>query len=559
MAKLNLKNILGKKKELSLLMTSFLEDLSVSASIKDEEGNLLFGVMPEDPAASFPILLNGEIVGRVEGDQKAHIIATLLNFLVQKEAEKKKLGSEVLNLYQEINMIFNFSEKLAQTIDAASICRATLEQASHIIASDHGVILLWDEKEGKMDVCFSYGKLFFPEDRINENLPVLQHAILNGQCAIVSEVSELIERNIILPEVRSVIYSALKVNHRVMGAVILGSNDEIQYTAADLKLLTTLSLQASAAVESALLYEKNIHEAREREEAMRLVNEVTGKFVPHEFIGSLGHKVLTDVKLGDQVEKIVTVVFTDIRDYTTLSEKMTPDENFKFVCSFNERLGPLIRKHNGFINQFLGDAIMAIFPGSAEDALRAAIDMQQELRELNQQRELQSLSPIQIGIGMHTGPLIMGITGDKERMDATTISDTVNTASRLESLTKHYKTRIILSDACVAQLSNKDEFQLRYLGLVQLKGKQKAIHIFECFSAFPTEEVVKKQKSLPVFQEAIDNYLKKSFSSAIVGFEAIAKSDPGDETVAFFLSNAREAMEHGVEEENSGVVEMRVK
>ena len=555
MAKLNLKSILGKKKELSLLLASFLDDLSASASVKDEEGTLLFGVSIENPAASFPILLNEEIVGRVDGDEKAFIVAKILNYLLQKEAEKKKLGSEVLNLYQEINMIFNFSEKLAQTIDAASICRATLEQARNVISSHHGVIILWDEKEEKMNVCYSYGNQFFLEDQVNINLSLLQQAILNGQSGIVSEVSELIEQNVMLPEVKSVIYSALKVNHRVMGAVILGSNDEIQYTAADLKLLTTLSLQSSAAVESALLYQKNIREAKEREEAMRLVNEVTGKFVPHEFIGSLGHKVLTDVKLGDQVEKIVTVLFTDIRDYTTLSEKMTPDENFKFVCSFNERLGPLIRKHHGFINQFLGDAIMAIFPGGAEDALRASIDMQNELGELNLQRALHSLSPIQIGIGMHTGPLIMGITGDKERMDATTISDTVNTASRLESLTKHYKTRIILSDACVEQLSNKGEFQLRYLGLVQLKGKQKAIHIFECFSAFPVEEVKKKQRSLPVFQEAIDNYLKRSFSSAIVGFEAIAKSDPGDETVAFFLMNAREAME----EAKSGVVEMGVK
>jgi class 3 adenylate cyclase len=92
---------------------------------------------------------------------------------------------------------------------------------------------------------------------------------------------------------------------------------------------------------------------------MRRIYEITGKFVPYEFIGSLGHKVITDIKLGDQVEKIVTVLFSDIRNYTTLSEKMTPEENFSFVCSFNERMGPIIRKHNGFINQYLGDAIMA--------------------------------------------------------------------------------------------------------------------------------------------------------------------------------------------------------
>ena len=150
-----------------------------------------------------------------------------------------------------------------------------------------------------------------------------------------------------------------------------------------MKFLITLALQSSSAIESALLYEKNIREAKEREEAMRRIYEVTNKFVPHEFIRSLGRSVITDIQLGDQVEKIVTVLFSDIREYTTLSEHMTPEENFSFVCSFNERMGPIIREHHGFINQYLGDAIMAIFPGKASDALAAAVDMQKAVKELN--------------------------------------------------------------------------------------------------------------------------------------------------------------------------------
>jgi hypothetical protein len=90
------------------------------------------------------------------------------------------------------------------------------------------------------------------------------------------------------------------------------------------------------------LYEKNIKEVNDREEAMRRIYEATNKFVPYEFIQSLGHSVITDVRLGDQVEKIVTVLFSDIRNYTTISEKMTPEENFSFICSFNEQIGPII-------------------------------------------------------------------------------------------------------------------------------------------------------------------------------------------------------------------------
>src|SRR6185369_7289951 len=162
-------------------------------------------------------------------------------------------------------------------------------------------------------------------------------------------------------------------------------------------------------------------------------------------------------------------------------------------------MGSAIRKHNGFINQYLGDAIMAIFPRNAQDALLAAIDMQKEVQDLNKIRAVKNQTPIQIGVGMHTGPLIMGITGDENRMDATTISDTVNIASRLESLTKHYSVSIILSDSSLKQIEQKDGFHLRSLGLVQLKGKREAVEIHECFDSNTLPDMEKKLSTLAAF------------------------------------------------------------
>ncbi|MDB5198252.1 MAG: hypothetical protein JWO92_215 [Chitinophagaceae bacterium] len=555
MARLSLKAII-KKNETASLITSLVNQLQAVVWIENEAGQNIFGEPADVSQFSFPVKVDDEIIGFVKGGEKAAIIAELLNHLSNKEAEKKKLGSEVLNLYQEINLIFNFSEKLAQTIDAPAICAITLDEARGIINSDNGVIILWNERAKKLEVISSSVELFFNEEAVNEQLDLLRNILLSGQSEIITDTSFLIEAGIILPGVKSVIYSALKVNLRIMGAIILASNKDVQYTAANLKLLTTLALQSSSAIESALLYEKNIREAKEREEAMRLVYEVTGKFVPYEFIGSLGHKVITDVKLGDQVEKIVTVLFSDIRGYTTLSEQMTPEENFKFVCSFNERMGPAIRRHNGFINQYLGDAIMAIFPGTASDALSAAIEMQKEVEEFNFIRKSDGQQPIQIGVGMHTGPLIMGITGDADRLDATTISDTVNTASRLEGLTKHYKTSIILSDACLEQITEKEKFDLRYIGMVQLKGKQQSIKIHECFSGNAKEDIFKKQKTLSVFNEGINNYLNKSFETAIQSFSSVAEVHPEDRTADFFLTNAKHYLQKGVPENWSGVLEM---
>ncbi|HSU29362.1 MAG TPA: adenylate/guanylate cyclase domain-containing protein [Chitinophagaceae bacterium] len=559
MARINLKSIVGRKNEATTLIRSLIEEFKSEFSIEDAEGNLLLGNKDLTYIHQEPISIDDELLGWVKGDQRAAIIAQLLTHLVQKESDKKKMGSEVLNLYQEVNLIFDFSEKLAQTMGAAPISQITLDEASRVISSDSGVVLMWDENARQLNPTAITGEIFFNPEKIHLEQEFLARIVLNGQSEIINDVSSLAGSGIVLPWVKSIMFSALKVKHRVMGALILASKESERYAAGDLKLLTTLALQSSAAIESALLYEKNIQEAHEREEAMRKVYDATARFVPHEFINALGRSVITDVKLGDQVEKIVTVLFSDIREYTTISEKMTPAENFKFVCSFNERMGPIIRRHNGFINQYLGDAIMAIFPGNSADALSAAIAMQKEVEVFNKERKQQQKAPIRIGVGMHTGSLIMGITGDHDRMDATTISDTVNTAARLEGLTKHYKGGIIISDACLQQIADPSRFYLRHLGLVQLKGKEEPIRIHECINGDPENEFREKLSALPVFNEGMQYYLDKSFEKAHKAFNSVLENAPGDPIAKLFHSKTKQFIDKGIPENWIGVVEMHEK
>ncbi len=219
-------------------------------------------------------------------------------------------------------------------------------------------------------------------------------------------------------------------------------------------------------------------------------------------------------------------------------------------------MGPIIRKHSGFINQYLGDAIMALFPESPENTLSAAIEMQQNIHEFNVIRKIKQLPPIKMGIGMHTGPLIMGITGDKNRLDATTISDAVNTASRIESLTKYYKVRILLSEITLQQIQHRENFHLRYLGRVQVKGKQSSIGIHECFSSDSEDQIIKKDKTLAAFNEGMFYYLSKSFQNAVKAFEGITAINPSDLTAQFFLDKSMSLLKNGAPENWSGVVEM---
>jgi class 3 adenylate cyclase len=530
-----------------------LQQSGTVLSIQDEAGRVLLGEANPGDQDQYPVQLEGITLGWVKGGEEGRTIAGLLTLLAQKEWEKKKLGNEVLNMYQELNLIFNFSEKLAQALGQTSITQITLEEARRLTPSDSGVVALWDEQNKYMQLVAASGEPLFNEEAVNDNLDLLLQIVVSGQSEITSDTVALKQAGIIAPAVQSLLYAALKVKHRVMGAIVLASTQAQPFSAADLKLLTTLALQSSLAIESNLLYEKNLRAAQEREEAMRRIYEVANKFVPYEFIHSLGYERITDVQLGDQVEKIVTVLFSDIREYTALAEQMTPAENFRFVCSFNELMGPIIREHGGFINQYLGDAIMAIFPGTPTEALSAAIAMQKAVRLLNSQ---QPYRHIQIGVGMHTGSLIMGITGDRDRLDAATIADTVNTASRIESLTKYYKADILLSGATLQGLHDPEAFHLRNLGRVQVKGKQEPLNLFECFSGALDKIVESKLQTLQPFHEGISHYLNRSFAQAITVFGNVVAANPDDYTARLFLKNAEQYITNGSPENWLGTEEM---
>ncbi|MDX1908955.1 MAG: response regulator [Bacteroidia bacterium] len=274
--------------------------------------------------------------------------------------------------------------------------------------------------------------------------------------------------------------------------------------------------------------------------------EVAGRFVPNEFIRALGRDSITEVGLGDQAEREITVLFSDIRDYTTLSESMTPEQNFRFINAFHGRMGPVIHSNQGFINQYLGDGIMALFPRTAEDALKSAIQMQTHLRHYNQLRQTRDRIGIRIGIGLHTGPLIMGIIGDERRLDAATISDTVNTTSRIESLTKFFGVDILLSENSYLLLPDPHAYHIRYIGPIQVKGRQKAVKIYECFDSAPPHTADQKLKTRSLFEQAVHLYFGQDFKGAQAMLTDVLRIHPEDLTAQAFLRLAAQSQNLGM-------------
>lgn len=270
------------------------------------------------------------------------------------------------------------------------------------------------------------------------------------------------------------------------------------------------------------------------------LNEAYYRFVPRQFLDLLGRKDITEVSLGDQVAREMSVMFTDIRDFTTLSENMTLQENFDFVNNYLGLMEPIIRSHQGFIDKYMGDAIMALFDGGVENALDAAVEMSLTLEEYNQVREAEGKPPVRMGIGIHTGMLMLGIVGGYGKMEGTVISDAVNLASRLEGLNKVYGARLIISEATYAKLNHPEIYLPRHLDRVMVKGKTNAVEIYELLAAEPEPFRSLKLSYRPEFEEGVNLYRQKQFEAALALFEKILNLHPDDLAIRLYISRCRE-------------------
>jgi len=253
---------------------------------------------------------------------------------------------------------------------------------------------------------------------------------------------------------------------------------------------TSYSIQVGAALEVILLSlglgdrinlmkEENDENQKEALATQTGMAESFSRFVPKEFLQYLNREGIADVELGDQTMKEMTILFSDIRSFTKISEQLTPQENIDFLNSYLNSIGPVIRKNNGFIDKYIGDAIMALFPLSADDAVNAAIDMHRQLKEFNKLRIMCQDVPVEIGIGIHSGDMMLGTIGEKNRIETTVISDSVNIASRLEGLNKKYDSGIIISNDTFRRLKDQERYKCKKIGLVSIRGKDESVSVIE--------------------------------------------------------------------------------
>ncbi len=324
---------------------------------------------------------------------------------------------------------------------------------------------------------------------------------------------------------------ALPIVHRGEALGVLYLENELAtgaFTEERLTTLRMLSSQAAISIQNARLYEH----------VQKMVDSFS-RFVPREFLRSLGRSQFLDIRLGESVQKVMTVLFSDIRGFTTLVERMSPTENIDFLNAYISHMEPPILAHGGFVDSYVGDAIMALFDRSPSDAVDAAGSMLRGLDAFNRERAGVAERPIAIGIGLNTGTLTLGTIGGAERLKCGVIGDTVNVASRIEGLTKRYRVPLLVSGETRDRLVPRIRTHTRFLDRVRVVGHAEPIDMYEVFDADPAPVRSAKADAAERWRGAVDLYYARRFSEAATAFSGLREALFDDHPAAVLEERAR--------------------
>lgn len=304
-------------------------------------------------------------------------------------------------------------------------------------------------------------------------------------------------------------------------------------------------------VQSLQAREKELTETNAKLESLF---QSASRFVPYEYLRILGKNNITELVLGDHVSETMAVMFSDIRSFTTMAEKMTPKENFTFINAYLQKVSPEIRKHKGFIVKFLGDGIMAVFPGGADDAILAGLAQFEQIRSYNCKRIKEGYSPIQVGIGIHVGKIMVGFVGEENRIEGDALSDNVNLTARLEGLTKFYGISMLISERAYENLVDPSLYQLRFLDKAIVKGRNEPISVYEVLLAEDESARQLKLQTQVDFDQGVEYYCQgHNLDLATDCFMRVLAVNPHDETAKLYLERLKHLQDQGLPDDWHGI------
>ena len=221
---------------------------------------------------------------------------------------------------------------------------------------------------------------------------------------------------------------------------------------------------------------------------------------------------------------------------------MSPRETFNFLNSYLGRMNPFIWENGGYIDKYIGDAIMALFPSGSGAAVDAALAMLGHIPTYNSHRARSGYPPIRIGIGIHFGRVMLGVIGHERFMQGTVISDAVNLASRIEGLTKEYGVSLVVSSPVLFGLQDPNRYRYRFLDKVTVRGKREAVPVHEIFDSDPAEAIAQKMAGRDSFEKGVYEYHAGHFDAAARFFDSIHRPGALDKAVDMYRRRCRQAL-----------------
>jgi adenylate cyclase len=433
---------------------------------------------------SFDALLSGEsreATSRFKiGDTEAGpLIRAKISVLAEKTFFAEELVQDDASLrrdYEKLRASYEVTQAIELGTSITSLCNKILEVAFRLVPADRGVVLLHNDQHILEPVSVRTGEGVDPEQEVIVSKTILDTVVREKEAVLSHDASTDARfqsaQSVIMQGIRSTMCVPLLHSDTVLGVMIIDSKLATHaFTEKDLALFETVASQAAVAVQNTLFAKKLEQEAVTRERFRRLLSPDIAEQV---ISGKL------EVQKGGELRE-TTILFADIRGFTSISESCEPKIVVDALNEYFERMVEIVFRYEGTLDKFIGDEMMVLFgsPVSHSDdpirALRAALEMQEALATLNKRHEARELPPFEIGIGINTGEVVAGYIGSSQALEYTVIGDPVNTGSRLCSLAK--AGQILVSEGTLGKLDGN--FELEELPAEKVKGKAQPIRVFK--------------------------------------------------------------------------------
>lgn len=274
-----------------------------------------------------------------------------------------------------------------------------------------------------------------------------------------------------------------------------------------------------------------------KENLIKATNNEYQKYIPKQFLKYLGKSSILELESGNQVKKDVTTLFCDIRNSTSTSLSLSLEDNFKYINSYIKTISPIIRKSNGFIDKFLGDGILAVFP-TAKDGVECANNIVKAVKSKNTKNNMFSAD---IGISIHTGEVVFGVVGEEARKSPTIISDSVNYASKMERINKEFGSTIVFSKSTLNALPSSYPIAYRYVAVLNVEGSPNSMSVFENLEIYDKTLRNKLITNKAKFETGVKEFYSQNYQKAKTCFEEVYKKEKED-SVCYIYFNKCEKM-----------------